>query len=236
MRSGIPTRAFAANDNQGHACWTASRPRQALHIDGELPASTMREGAAMVLAGIESGEPGPGTLKIVTPPDMQERPIPYLATVKGLVASPVVDSSAKSPRPTSSSRYWPPRMREARGESWNCFRNSSAVIALLCLNDCRLKRGGASSGLVAATVFACQTKRAAQSIEEAVPILGCTRFPILFRGRERKSEQIGRSKKPVAAHSQTECGALEESWRRIARPGEPRTNAGGQPSGTGISL
>ena len=109
-----PTRAFAANDNHGHACWTASRPRQAPHIDGELPASTMREGAAMVLAGIENGEPGPGTLKIVTPPDMQERPIPYLATVKGLVASPVVDSSAKSPRPTSSSRYCPPRMREAR--------------------------------------------------------------------------------------------------------------------------
>ena len=95
MRSGIPTRAFAANDNPGHACWTASRPRQALHIDGELPTSTMREGAAMVLAGIESGEPGPGTLRIVTP-DLQERPIPDLATVEGLAASPVVDSSAKT--------------------------------------------------------------------------------------------------------------------------------------------
>ena len=95
MRSGIPTCAFAANDNPGHACWTASRPRQALHIDGELPTSTMREGAAMVLAGIESGEPGLGTLRIVTP-DLQERPIPDLATVEGLAASPVVDSSAKT--------------------------------------------------------------------------------------------------------------------------------------------
>ena len=96
-RSGIPTRAFAANDNPGHACWTASRPRQALHIDGELPASTMRERAATVLAGVESGEPGPGTLRIVTP-DLQERPIPDSATVEGLAAAPVVDSSAKSPR------------------------------------------------------------------------------------------------------------------------------------------
>src|SRR5215469_10526902 len=51
----------------------------------ELPAATMREGAAMVLAGIERGESGSGTFRIVTP-DLQERPIPDLTTVEGLVS------------------------------------------------------------------------------------------------------------------------------------------------------
>src|SRR3974377_548501 len=50
---------------------------------------------------------------------------------------------------------------------------------------------------------------------------GSARFPVLFCGRERKSEQIGRSKEPVAAHSETKCSALEESRRRMARPGKP---------------
>jgi len=40
----------------------------------------------------------------------------------------------------------------------------------------------AVSEFVAATVFACQPKRAAQGIEKAVPILGRAPFPVLFRG------------------------------------------------------
>jgi len=87
-------------------------------MDGELPASTIREGAAMIVAGIESGEPGPGTLRIVTP-DLRDRPIPDLATVEGLAASPVVDAlDPHLPVVLSAA--------DVRGASWNCLRTSSA--------------------------------------------------------------------------------------------------------------
>ena len=62
--------------------WTAPRPRRVLYVDGELPAITVREWIAMILAGIEDGEPSPGALRIITP-DLQERPIPDLATTEG---------------------------------------------------------------------------------------------------------------------------------------------------------
>jgi putative DNA primase/helicase len=62
--------------------WSASRSRRVLYVDGELPASTVRDRLAMVLAGIEGGEPAPESLSIVTP-DFQERPMPDLATVEG---------------------------------------------------------------------------------------------------------------------------------------------------------
>jgi putative DNA primase/helicase len=62
--------------------WNAPRARRVLYFDGELPASTMLERLAMVLAGIEGGEPAPDSLKIITP-DLQKRPIPDLATLEG---------------------------------------------------------------------------------------------------------------------------------------------------------
>src|SRR5215469_16993813 len=93
-----------------------------------------------------------------------------------------------------------------------------------------------SSGFATAAVFTCQAKRAAHGVEKAVPILGSGRIPVLFGGRERKSEQIGRGREPVAAHSQAECGTLEKA-RRIRTPfGEPATNRGGQLRRTHIYL
>ena len=62
--------------------WSAPRPRRVLYVDGELPASTLRERTAMILAGIENTEPGPDMLRIVTP-DLQECPMPDLATPQG---------------------------------------------------------------------------------------------------------------------------------------------------------
>jgi hypothetical protein len=62
--------------------WTAPRPRRVLYVDGELPAATLREWLAMILAGIEEGETAPDALRIVTP-DLQERPMPDLATPEG---------------------------------------------------------------------------------------------------------------------------------------------------------
>jgi putative DNA primase/helicase len=62
--------------------WTAPRQRGVLYVDGELPAKTVQERFAMIVAGIEGGEPAPEALKIITP-DFQERPLPDLATSQG---------------------------------------------------------------------------------------------------------------------------------------------------------
>jgi hypothetical protein len=62
--------------------WKAPRPRNVLYIDGEMPAFTMRERSAMILAGAEGNDPEPGSLKIITP-DVQDRPMPDLATPEG---------------------------------------------------------------------------------------------------------------------------------------------------------
>jgi len=62
--------------------WKAPQRRRVLYVDGELPASTVRDRLAMILAGIEEGEPAPDMLRIITP-DLQDRPMPDLATVEG---------------------------------------------------------------------------------------------------------------------------------------------------------
>jgi putative DNA primase/helicase len=62
--------------------WAAPRPRRVLYVDGELPAITMREWLAMILLGVEQGEPAADALGVVTP-DLQERPMPDLATPEG---------------------------------------------------------------------------------------------------------------------------------------------------------
>ena len=62
--------------------WTAPRRRRVLYVDGELPAKTVQERSAMILAGVEGSEPLPGAFSIVTP-DFQERPMPDLATRYG---------------------------------------------------------------------------------------------------------------------------------------------------------
>src|SRR5215469_15564280 len=62
--------------------WYAARPRRVLYVDGELPAVTLRDRLAMVLAGIEESEPPRDTLRIITP-DLQDRPMPDLATAEG---------------------------------------------------------------------------------------------------------------------------------------------------------
>lgn len=62
--------------------WNAPRPRRVLYVDGELPAATLREWLAMIVAGIEEGDLAPNALKIITP-DFQERAIPDLAMAEG---------------------------------------------------------------------------------------------------------------------------------------------------------
>lgn len=62
--------------------WTAPRARRVLYIDGELPAKTVQERIAMVLAGLDDCEPMANMLRVITP-DFQSRPMPDLATVEG---------------------------------------------------------------------------------------------------------------------------------------------------------
>jgi hypothetical protein len=62
--------------------WTAPRSRRVLYVDGELPAKTLQERSAMILAGLENVEPAPDSLNFITP-DLQQRPIPDLATREG---------------------------------------------------------------------------------------------------------------------------------------------------------
>jgi AAA domain-containing protein/DnaB helicase-like protein/Homeodomain-like domain-containing protein len=62
--------------------WKAARSRRVLYVDGELPAATLRERLAMILAGVEDSEPPRDMLRIITP-DLQDRPMPDLATAEG---------------------------------------------------------------------------------------------------------------------------------------------------------
>jgi hypothetical protein len=62
--------------------WAAPRPRRVLYVDGELPAKTVQDRTAMILAGMEGSEPQAEDFRIVTP-DFQERPMPDLATRYG---------------------------------------------------------------------------------------------------------------------------------------------------------
>ncbi len=64
--------------------WKATRARRVLYVDGELPAKTLQERCAMLVAGADI-EPGPGMLKLITP-DLQEGPMPDPATVEGQAA------------------------------------------------------------------------------------------------------------------------------------------------------
>jgi len=61
--------------------WTAPTPRRVLYVDGELPAVTLRERVAMIVAGIER-EAAEDSLRIITP-DLQDGPMPDLATQRG---------------------------------------------------------------------------------------------------------------------------------------------------------
>lgn len=73
----------AAVASGGHFLrWAAPRGRRVLYIDGELPARTLQERAAMILAGLEDRELEPGMLQFITP-DLQNRPMPDLATRAG---------------------------------------------------------------------------------------------------------------------------------------------------------
>ncbi len=65
--------------------WTAQKARRVLFIDGEMPATTMQERLAAIVAGSNKEPLDPSYLRIVTP-DRQEAGIPDLSTSAGQAA------------------------------------------------------------------------------------------------------------------------------------------------------
>ena len=64
------------------AHWQAPKPRRVLYIDGEMPARTMQERLASIVAGSENEPPDPSYLSILTP-DLQDAAMPNLAHDEG---------------------------------------------------------------------------------------------------------------------------------------------------------
>jgi putative DNA primase/helicase len=62
--------------------WGAPKPARVLFLDGEMPARTLQERLASIVAGSNSEVPDNDYLRILTP-DMQDGPMPNLATREG---------------------------------------------------------------------------------------------------------------------------------------------------------
>lgn len=79
--------AYAVASGQGVFRWQAPKPRPVLYLDGEMPANTMRERLAAIVAGYEQEMPGPEWLRFITP-DLQGlgARMPNLATPEGQAA------------------------------------------------------------------------------------------------------------------------------------------------------
>jgi putative DNA primase/helicase len=61
--------------------WRAPKPRRVLYVDGEMPAVTMRERLASIIAGMEA-EMDPAYFRLITP-DLQDRAMPSLSGTVG---------------------------------------------------------------------------------------------------------------------------------------------------------
>lgn len=62
--------------------WRASKPSKVLYVDGEMPAITMQERLKALACGMAAPESAMRNLSLITP-DMQNRPMPDLATAVG---------------------------------------------------------------------------------------------------------------------------------------------------------
>ena len=65
--------------------WQAPAPARVLYVDGEMPARTLQSRMASIVSGNEAEPPAPEFLRLLTP-DLQEGPMPNLATVEGQAA------------------------------------------------------------------------------------------------------------------------------------------------------
>jgi len=77
--------AYAAASGGHFLRWSAPRPRRVLYLDGEMPAKSMQDRIASIVAGAEQEPPSPEYLRFITP-DFQEDSFPDLASEDGQAA------------------------------------------------------------------------------------------------------------------------------------------------------
>jgi putative DNA primase/helicase len=88
------TIAYAVASGQRALRWFAPKARPVLYVDGEMPAVSMRERLAQIVAGFGQEEILEGYLQIVTP-DLQPDFMPNLATPEGQARiAPILDGTA----------------------------------------------------------------------------------------------------------------------------------------------
>jgi putative DNA primase/helicase len=85
--------AFAVATGGKFLNWSAPRPRSVLYLDGEMPAVAIKKRLA-VLVEADERDFDPGLLRIVTP-DVQDGPMPDLATSEGQAAVESVIGNAE---------------------------------------------------------------------------------------------------------------------------------------------
>jgi hypothetical protein len=86
--------AYAVAGGGSFLNWNAPKPRKVLYIDGEMPGALMKSRLAGLVASYdEAVEPQEGYFRMITP-DLQELPLPDLATPQGQAAlDPVIEDA-----------------------------------------------------------------------------------------------------------------------------------------------
>jgi putative DNA primase/helicase len=74
--------AYAVASGGRFLKWQAPAPRRVLYLDGEMPARTMQERIAAIVASNDKQPPDPDYFRLITP-DLQETGIPSLITKDG---------------------------------------------------------------------------------------------------------------------------------------------------------
>jgi putative DNA primase/helicase len=75
--------SFAVASGGSFLNWSAPRPRRVLYVDGEMPARTMQERLASIVAASDRAEAfDPTNLRLVCA-DLQDAPLPNLSTLEG---------------------------------------------------------------------------------------------------------------------------------------------------------
>jgi 5S rRNA maturation endonuclease (ribonuclease M5) len=76
---------YAVSTGGSFLHWSAPKPSGVCYVDGELPGETLKEWACGIVAGADVAKDAPAPFRIITP-DLQDGPMPDLATVAGQAA------------------------------------------------------------------------------------------------------------------------------------------------------
>ena len=89
--AGLSIAYAVASGQKAFTRWEAPRPRRVLYLDGEMPATAMRDRLASIVAGYDREPPDPDYLRLLTP-DLQMDFMPNLSKEEGQAAvAPLLD-------------------------------------------------------------------------------------------------------------------------------------------------